>query len=1027
MNCYYGIDKGNALLSSIETFLNSIPEVAVYERILSDQFIFLVHRQKLTSKAYVKETYARHVNTFLNAQQPNYPDAHLKISCGIFPMTNDDILYAIDGANMARKEAKKQGSFGAVVFDDKILEQILIYHREEQNTNLALMEKRFVFFLQPKVNLLTGEIVGAEALARQVDTNGRIISPAVFMPIMEATGSIIELDIMIFEQVCAYLADRLAKELPVVRTSVNLSRLHIQNPNTTRRLRDIAHKYNIPPHVIEFELTETIFLRDFKDAKMLIDRLRGYQYHVSIDDFGSGYAGINIWQELNFDILKLDRKFLSDTEPAKSRNAAIVPNVINIAQRLGIEVLCEGVETKAQCEYLLQLGCTTVQGYYFSPPVPKETFYTIYTEQNGHYNCDFKAQQANAVDAERDNEEYIETTKDHKTLKHFLLLISGAVFLALCVVLTLNVYRSVVTHMFETSICNNLDSYTLGQRSSIDAKIARLTAELNSFALLIEERNDSAFINTYISVLQENNPEALFLFITADEFADRVAENNSNPTDIDYMNRMKSGEIVVSNITKSQMAGSRYCFSIGVPVFINDTFAGGLRAIVDADTLTDTSEYVSPYGTVKALFVVDENGALCLPNEQLQLDTNDNILDKFAAEYFSDSALSQLEAALKQGESVHSFKAGMVNQSPYYISVLDLGYGNWKQVALFQAQAAASIVDTILHYTIACSLVLMLAIAFISTILFISIQRWRKKVYSDAERYLLLEQFSDTVLFDYDCEKDIFRFTPNAKHLFHVHHCTYKNFLAKLATIQTIYPGDYSAVRDALSGHSTNEHSEVRIRLQHPSDLGYYWCLIQYKYIYQQEKLVSIIGKIVDIDAQQRRETQLIGQALRDGLTGLYNKSAAQNLVSRSLDSNKPGLLFMIDLDYFKQLNDTYGHSKGDCALKDVSECLKQTFRANDIIGRVGGDEFMVYMNCSSNPQVIHQKMSTFWNLLCICSKRYPQTLSVSIGIAFFAGGSSHEAFSFEALFQNADQAMYKAKQSGKQRYCFEEQCYLFE
>ena len=173
---------------------------------------------------------------------------------------------------------------------------------------------------------------------------------------MEASGAVTELDLLVCRRVCRFLAERIAKGLPVVRTSVNLSRLHTQNPDVADAFHSIVSQYSLSPELIQFELTETIFLNDFSGAKKLIDRLRFFGYSVAIDDFGSGYAGINIWQELDFDVLKLDKRFLNENPERALRNEAILPNVINISQRLKIGVLCEGVETAEQCRHLLRLG-----------------------------------------------------------------------------------------------------------------------------------------------------------------------------------------------------------------------------------------------------------------------------------------------------------------------------------------------------------------------------------------------------------------------------------------------------------------------------------------------------------------------------------------------------------------------------------------------------------------------------------------------------------------------------------------------
>lgn len=255
----------------------------------------------------------------------------------------------------------------------------------EREIHTALQEERFVFYLQPKVDLRTGKIVGAEALARRLDENGTAIFPDKFLPVMEEDGSVVELDRMMLRKVCEDMRERLAQGRPVIRTSVNLSRLHIQEWNAARRLHTIAQEYGIAPAFLEFEMTETILLDQFAGAQDLCRQLREYGYSMSIDDFGAGYAGVNILQELDFDVLKLDRKFLSDEEPLRSRNRVILPDLVHMLRELHITPLCEGAETLEQCRYLTDIGCSHVQGFCFSKPAPPEQFYETYLRLNGHY------------------------------------------------------------------------------------------------------------------------------------------------------------------------------------------------------------------------------------------------------------------------------------------------------------------------------------------------------------------------------------------------------------------------------------------------------------------------------------------------------------------------------------------------------------------------------------------------------------------------------------------------------------------
>ena len=141
--------------------------------------------------------------------------------------------------------------------------------------------------------------------------------------------------------------------------------------------------------MIMFELTENILITEFSGAKLLGDSLRELGYATSIDDFGSGYAGIDVWRRLSFDELKLDKKFMDDDPERKKRDEIIARGLIWIANKMNTAVICEGVESSEQCRDLLNMNCQYAQGYFFSKPVPPNDFYENYTSLNGHYPMSF--------------------------------------------------------------------------------------------------------------------------------------------------------------------------------------------------------------------------------------------------------------------------------------------------------------------------------------------------------------------------------------------------------------------------------------------------------------------------------------------------------------------------------------------------------------------------------------------------------------------------------------------------------------
>lgn len=385
VNTFYGFAEGDRFLSAFADFLNSTLNTCLCGRVFSDHFICLAQMHSTAGTETTATSYQLKLQRFLQEQLPCHPDCRLHIACGLCTVDDTGLVAAIDNANTARKRAKSHRGTKVIWFDSNLKKQIELEKSTAHLAQAALREKRYCFYLQPKVNLHTGKIVGAEALARGISADGELVYPDMFIPFLEQNGSIIEMDYLIFSKVCAYLADRLRQGLPVVTISVNLSRLHTQRSNTADILHAVASTYDIPPYLLEFELTETLLLDEFDSVKHLIDALRNYGYKVSIDDFGSGYAGINIWQELNFDILKLDKKFLSSDPKVKPRNDALIPNLIRIADQLQMTVLCEGAETEEQCEYLKGMGCSIVQGYYFSKPLSCENFDKLMEENHGTY------------------------------------------------------------------------------------------------------------------------------------------------------------------------------------------------------------------------------------------------------------------------------------------------------------------------------------------------------------------------------------------------------------------------------------------------------------------------------------------------------------------------------------------------------------------------------------------------------------------------------------------------------------------
>jgi len=283
----------------------------------------------------------------------------------------DDIMTKI----MSSFHVAKTGDQGDIVF----YSEMLMSAREKANRimkmfPIALKDEEFHVYYQPKVNLVTGEICGAEALCRWFH-EGKIVPPTEFIPILEECDDICKLDFHILDQVCRHIRKWLDEGRRAVRVSVNLSRRHIVNPELAKTLIDIIDRNGVPHEYIEIELTETTTDVGFRDLKRVVEELQKKHICTSVDDFGMGYSSLNLIRVIPWDVLKIDKNFLPlDEEADDSVRSIMCKYVIAMAKDMGLECIVEGVETPAQLKRLRENGCDEAQGYLFDKPMPLEEF-----------------------------------------------------------------------------------------------------------------------------------------------------------------------------------------------------------------------------------------------------------------------------------------------------------------------------------------------------------------------------------------------------------------------------------------------------------------------------------------------------------------------------------------------------------------------------------------------------------------------------------------------------------------------------
>lgn len=288
----------------------------------------------------------------------------------------------------------------------------------------------------------------------------------------------------------------------------------------------------------------------------------------------------------------------------------------------------------------------------------------------------------------------------------------------------------------------------------------------------------------------------------------------------------------------------------------------------------------------------------------------------------------------------------------------------------------------------------------------------------ELERYQLVMEQSEDIVFAWDLVQDTLQISPNWEKKFG-YPLASDTVSRQLAQSSYIHPDDLSqAVEVYKRLREGTPYLETELRI-FKADGAYLWCRIRISLVLEEGKPVRAAGVLFDIDREKRAEQQLMNRAERDALTGLYNRGASQSLTEAVLSGAGAAIqtLMIIDVDNFKTINDQFGHLRGDIVLSEVAGKLRGLFRDTDIVGRIGGDEFLVFMKNSGNPRVIEKKAREILQNISKCAAAHQgdPVISCSIGIAV----SPKDGIDFKEIYQNADTALYQAKRSGKNQYAF--------
>lgn len=376
INETYGYKKGDELLKLVAQAL-------VHGAEGYDIMICRVHADHFVTAAAIPEEFLAVFDMFIYEQntriskllQDNCPDVRIRIVTGLCYVRNSRMTAAtaIANANLARKVAKTENIRKPLVFSDEMMDEIK--YQEYLNNELpkAIQNHDLKVYYQPKINCADDSLYGAEALVRWQKPDGTFIYPDKFIPVFEKNGNIMDVDFYVYREVFRYIRGRLDAGLPVFPISMNVSRVHFRTNRIIPYIESLLAEYKVPSELVEFELTENIYMKNFSKADEFINCCRNRGIQVSMDDFGSGYSSLNVISSLHIDTLKIDKIFLKN-DNLSDNDKTVIGSMIAMAKRLGMKVICEGVETESQTLFLKDAQCDQIQGYYYGKPMNENAF-----------------------------------------------------------------------------------------------------------------------------------------------------------------------------------------------------------------------------------------------------------------------------------------------------------------------------------------------------------------------------------------------------------------------------------------------------------------------------------------------------------------------------------------------------------------------------------------------------------------------------------------------------------------------------
>ena len=952
INELFGASVGDEVLRTLSRTLERLfGSFGTCGRMEADHFVACFPQSELNMEQIVK--------TFDAELKMQYSDYRIELFFGIYEVYDHSVAVdqMCDRATMALKTIKGSAVKRFAYYDDAMRKNLLAEQEIIDEMDEALAQGQFVPYFQPIFGIDSLKPVSAEALVRWRHPTKGLIPPGLFVPLFERNGFITKLDFAIWEQTCRFQRQWQDQGLPVVPISVNISRIDLYQPHLCEDILGLLEKYDLDISLLKLEITESACIDDPEVLPAVLKRFREAGFQILMDDFGSGYSSLNTLKDMPINIMKIDMCFLSQME-GSPRAASILTSVVRMAKWLDMPVVAEGVETKAQLDFLHSIGCGMGQGYYFSRPLPSEDFEKLLVVSND----------------------------------------------------TASLPRSRATGTIDLDLLWNGNTESSLLLNSMIGGMA--VFELTNGDLKVQRVNDTYYQVIGCTPQQVFHPSGIALSYLMEE--DRVFVLDA------CVRAIASNQVEIADVRRKQKDGLPCWLEYRIRHLSTSGDSSSFFFVVNDITAQKELELSRSFGQHShvlshmfksicdlnftqdcffEIFPASSPTPSCSPAEALNrylaiVHPEDQALLRqfFTPGFLGESLQSD---SPRNGSTIklrmQSSDGGYAQHFFTFIKLDDLNGDDAYLLCLSDMNAHSEAqengvnpVDSLYNRI------------FLSEALYVF----------DIEP---TEPFCNLL---YQSDDAAEMFYPYAHYLRMEDGYLHPDDLPNLRA--AFSPEHFQQL------HQTqNSGYRVQMRIKNLQDQ---WVWIESTLHLMEAAADTPPHFLLftkTLDPQKYSEAEWRTRAETDAMSLLYNRGATQERISQLL-IDAPGdahAFFLLDIDDFKHINDSLGHAVGDSVIKAIAKVLKQVFRVTDLAGRLGGDEFATFMSYPQEDSCENVRIKARKTIEAIQGIRLPEHPDLSPSISLGIAVAPTDGTDFETLYQKADQALYYVKERGKNNF----------